>query len=79
MIRKVKREDIPECVKIIKNSFMTVAEEFGFTVENAPRFTAFATTEDRLFWQMDNENRLMSLYEEEGIPCGYMKKELEER
>ena len=71
MIRKVKREDIPECVKIIKNSFMTVAEEFGFTVENAPRFTAFATTEDRLFWQMDNENRLMFLYEEEGIPCGY--------
>lgn len=52
MIRKVKREDIPECVKIIKNSFMTVAEEFGFTVENAPRFTAFATTEDRLFWQI---------------------------
>ena len=77
MIRIVKREDIPECVKIIKNSFMTVAEEFGFTVENAPRFTAFATTEDRLFWQMDNENRLMFLYEENGIPCGYMQKELE--
>ena len=71
MIRKIKREDIPECVKIIKNSFMTVAEEFGFTVENAPMFTAFATTEDRLFWQMDNENRLMFLYEENGIPCGY--------
>ena len=77
MIRKVKREDIPKCVKIIKNSFMTVAEEFGFTVEKAPRFTAFATTEDRLFWQMDNENRLMFLYEENGIPCGYMQKELE--
>ena len=42
MIRKVKREDIPVCIKIIKNSFMTVAEELGFTVENAPRFTAFA-------------------------------------
>jgi GNAT superfamily N-acetyltransferase len=71
MIRKVNREDIPECVKIIKNSFMTVAEEFAFTAENAPFFTAFATTEEKLYWQMDNEKRLMFLYEEEGIPCGY--------
>ncbi|MBO4616888.1 MAG: GNAT family N-acetyltransferase [Lachnospiraceae bacterium] len=71
MIRRVKREDIPECVKIIKNSFMTVAEELGFTAENAPRFTAFSTSEDRLFWQMDNENRLMFLCEEAGIQCGY--------
>ena len=31
MIRKVEREDIPECVKIIKSSFMTVSKEFGFT------------------------------------------------
>ena len=23
---------------------MTVADEFGFTIENAPRFTTFATT-----------------------------------
>ncbi len=71
MIRKVEKEDIPECVKIIKSSFLTVAKEFGFTEENAPRFTAFATTEDKLLWQMDNENRLMFLYEEKGIPCGY--------
>ncbi len=71
MIRKINREDVPECVKIIKNSFMTVAEEFGFTAENAPRFVAFATTEDRLYWQIDNENRLMFLYEEKGILCGY--------
>ena len=71
MIRKVEREDIPECVKIIKSSFMTVAKEFGFTEENAPAFTAFAISEEKLLWQMDNENRLMFLYEEEGIPFGY--------
>ena len=46
MIKRVE-EDIAECVKVIKESFATVAKEFGFTVENAPGFTAFATTEDR--------------------------------
>lgn len=71
MIREVKRDDIPGCVDIIKKSFRTVADEFGFTEENAPRFTAFATTEGRLFWQMENEPRLMFLYEDDGVPCGY--------
>ncbi|SDB65872.1 GNAT family N-acetyltransferase [Butyrivibrio sp. INlla16] len=71
MIREVKRKDIGDCVNIIRQSFMTVADEFGFTTDNAPRFTAFATTEDRLLWQMENENRLMYIYEQEGVPCGY--------
>ena len=59
MIREVKRDDIPECVDLIKKAFMTVAEELGFTEENAPRFTAFATTEERLLWQLDEEHRPM--------------------
>ncbi len=71
MIREVKREDIPECVDLIKNSFMTVANEFGFTKVNAPKFTAFATTNERLYWQMDHENRQMYVFEENGILCGY--------
>ena len=71
MIREINRNDIPECVEIIKKSFKTVADEFGFTVENAPRFTAFATTEDRLNWQIDNEHRLMFVYEQDGVLCGY--------
>ena len=71
MIREINRNDIPECVEIIKKSFKTVADEFGFTMENAPRFTAFATTEDRLNWQIDNEHRLMFVYEQDGVLCGY--------
>ncbi len=59
MIREVERDDVPVCVDIIRNSFKTVADEFGFTLDNAPRFTAFATTEERLYWQMDNEPRRM--------------------
>ena len=42
MIREVCHEDIPACVNLIKQSFKTVADEFGLTEENAPRFTAFA-------------------------------------
>ncbi|MBR0087774.1 MAG: GNAT family N-acetyltransferase [Lachnospiraceae bacterium] len=71
MIREVKREDIPACVDLIRNSFMTVAEEFGFTKENAPGFTAFAVSEDRLYRQMDIEHRPMFAAEEDGVLCGY--------
>lgn len=71
MIRKVGREDIHECVDVIKRSFLTVADEFGLTEENAPRFTAFATTEERLFWQFYSEHRPMYAYYNDGIICGY--------
>lgn len=71
MIRKADRADLPECVRVIRNSFRTVADEFGFTEENAPRFTAFATTEERLKWQMDGEHRLMYLDEEDSVIRGY--------
>ena len=71
MIREVCHEDIPACVNIIKQSFKTVADEFGFTEENAPRFTAFAIKEEWLIWQMDTEHRPMYVYEDDGVLCGY--------
>ena len=43
-IREVNEKDVSECVKVIRDSFATVADEFGFNVANAPGFTAFATT-----------------------------------
>ena len=46
MIKALSKNNIPECVKVIRESFMTIAEQFGFTIENAPRFTAFAMTEE---------------------------------
>ena len=71
MIREAKREDIPFCVNLIRSSFMTVADEFGFTEVTAPRFTAFAISEERLYWQMDEEHRPMFVAEEDGVLCGY--------
>ena len=71
MIREVRREEIPECVRVIRRSFQTVADEFGFTEENAPRFVAFATDENRLILQMDYQHRLMFLDEEDSVIRGY--------
>ena len=70
MIRKAERGDLAACAALIRNSFMTVAEEFGITAENAPRFTAFSVTPERLERQMD-EGRPMFVCEEDGVLCGY--------
>lgn len=71
MIRKVEQEDIKRCVEVIRKSFGTVADEFGFTVENAPRFTAFATTEEKINWHLNGEHRPMYAYWEHGVIIGY--------
>lgn len=71
MIRKINKNEIHNCVEVICKSFMTVADEFGFTVENAPRFTAFATTDERLIYQMEQEHRLMFAYYEDSEMVGY--------
>ena len=71
MIKAVDKKDIVECVKVIKESFATVAGEFGFTIENAPRFTAFATTEKRLNWHLVGEHRPMYAFYDNGAIVGY--------
>lgn len=71
MIREVGEKDIAVCVKVIRESFITVANEFGFTAENASRFTAFATTEDRLRWHLLGEHRPMYAFYDQGVIVGY--------
>ena len=72
MIKEISKNEFAECVNVIKKSFQTVADEFGFTIENAPRFTAFATTVERLFYQLEYEHRLMMAYfSDEGKILGY--------
>ena len=71
MITEVNKNSISECVKVIKDSFITVANEFDFTVENAPRFTAFATTEERLKWHLLEEHRPMYAFFDNGTMVGY--------
>ena len=59
VIRRVGKADIPDCVSVIRSSFRTVAEEFGFTGENAPGFTAFSTTEEKVEYWMTEQGRPM--------------------
>lgn len=72
MIKEIKEDELEECVKVIRESFMTVADEFGFSVDNAPRFTAFATTVERLVYQLKEEGRQMyACYDETNKIIGY--------
>ena len=71
MIRKAESTDIAECVKVIRESFKTVADEFDITPENAPRFTAFATSEERLLYQLADENRHMYVHTDDRNITGY--------
>ena len=72
MIKEIGKSEIAECVNVIRKSFQTVANEFGFTPENAPRFTAFAITEEWLLYQLEYEHRPMAAYyDDNGKILGY--------
>ena len=71
MIKEIDKNNIPECVTVIKESFKTVADAFGFTPENAPGFTAFAIDEARLLQWMDEQHRHMYGYFEGDKLVGY--------
>ena len=71
MISPMEKNEIPQCVSVIREAFATVAEEFGFTAENAPRFTAFATNDERLRWHLEQEHRPMYAYCADGRIVGY--------
>lgn len=71
IIKEIEEKDIDACVNVIRTSFQTVADEFGFTNENAPRFTAFATDSNRIRWQLLGEQRPMYAYFDEDSIVGY--------
>ena len=71
MIQKVTDGQLAQCARVIRDSFQTVADAFGFTAENAPRFTAFATTEKLLRQQLQEENRLLYAFDDNGTIAGY--------
>ena len=71
VIRHMSVEEIPECVNVIRVAFKTVADEFGFTQENAPGFTAFATDDQRIRYHFCVENRPMYVFLHQGRIVGY--------
>lgn len=71
MIKEVNIQDIPACVNVIKASFITVANEFGINETNAPGFTAFSMTEEKLHKQLIEEHRPMYVLYDNEIVVGY--------
>lgn len=71
MIRPVRREELSVCADVLRRSFLTVAEAFGLTEENAPRFTAFAVTPERLEQQYREERPMFVCVGEDGGIVGY--------
>lgn len=70
-IRPIKEADLSECARLIGRSFLTVAEEFGFTAEKDPKFTAFCVTREMLLHQLLNERRPIFGCETDGVIAGY--------
>ncbi len=60
--RALREEEAPECASVIRTAFRTVADAFGFTEANAPRFTAFSMTDARMRRELSDPRR-------EGIGC----------
>lgn len=77
MINKIEKSNIAECVEVIKHSFITVANEFGITTTNAPRYVAFATTEDRLLWQYNDGRSMLAYFNDGGKIIGYYSLQLQ--
>ena len=71
MIRKLTEKDFDEAINVICTSFLTVAEEFNITKDNAPAFTAFATDKNKLRTWMFEQNRPMYGYFDDGKMIGY--------
>jgi len=57
MIREIEKAEINECASVIRDSFKTVALEFGINNENCPNHTSFISTEK--LQDQYTSNRLM--------------------
>lgn len=45
-IHELCPEQLPECARLIRGAFLTIAKRYGITSENCPQYAAFICTED---------------------------------
>lgn len=69
MIRPARREELETCAAVVRESFATVAPQYGITRESAPRHTSFLSA-DRLREQYARGEPLY-VYELRGRIVGY--------
>lgn len=72
-ISSVYKPQFEYCAALIRESFLTVANDFGLTVENCPTNGAFLQA-DRLAADMEKGNLLFGLFEK-GRMVGFMELE----
>lgn len=53
MIKQINIDDLPTCLELIHDSFITVAKEYGLTEQNCPANPAYITYE-RLKYDFEN-------------------------
>jgi len=70
MIVRVQRSDLEKCLDVIRASFATVAQEFGFTQENCPGHSSFMKL-DRLERDFGFGNPMYA-YEADGRFVGFV-------
>lgn len=71
MIRFIKKSEIEACVELIRKSFLTVAQEYEFTKENAPGFTAFSITAEKLNQQYEDGRAMYGYFDMNERILGY--------
>ncbi len=71
MIEEISKGNIPECAKVIKDSFLTVATEFNITPQNAPRYVAFSTASEKLSEQYENGRKMFAYFDNDKISGFY--------
>ena len=73
MIRAVNKNELPICLEVIRQSFQTVADEFGLTKENCPTNGAFMSVE-QLIDDYENGKLMFALFHKDEM-AGYMQLE----
>jgi ribosomal protein S18 acetylase RimI-like enzyme len=71
MIKQLNECEISFAVEVIRASFATVAEEFGLTEQNSPRYTAFSVNTERLKNQLEWGWLMYGFYDETRL-IGYV-------
>ena len=71
MIRQLDPSEFPLAAEVIRESFSTVAKDFGLTEQNCPVYVAFSTTEESLHKNHNWGWLMYGLYDEEQF-AGYI-------
>ena len=77
MIRLLETQEFPLAAEVIRASFATVADDFGLTEQNCPKYVGFITTAERLETQYGWGWWIYGLYEKEQL-IGYVSISKEE-